>query len=87
MSASSPRTPHHPHCTGAPLPECLAAELPAGWERLGDLALIPTTAFASPEWGTLVPSAALWHAVALALGVGRLARQVGMDRVLGCLGF
>lgn len=64
--------------TGAPLPDALAGEVPTAWERLGDLALIPTAAFASPEWQRLVPAGALWPAVAAALGVSRLARQVGV---------
>lgn len=51
----------------------LLLELPGRWEKLGDLALLPRTSMASPEWGCL--GQPLWEAVACALGVKRLAMQ------------
>lgn len=51
----------------------LLLELPSRWEKLGDLALLPRTCMASPEWGRL--GQPLWEAVACALGVKRLAMQ------------
>ena len=51
----------------------LLLELPSRWEKLGDLALLPRTCMASPEWGCL--GQPLWEAVACALGVNRLAMQ------------
>lgn len=51
----------------------LLLELPSKWEKLGDLALLPRTCMASPEWGCL--GQPLWEAVACALGVRRLAMQ------------
>lgn len=63
--------------TGTCMPEDLRGEIPMKWERLGDVVLIPANAFCSGErWGGLVPAGALWRAVAGALGVARLARQV-----------
>ncbi len=51
----------------------LLAELPTRWEKLGNLALLPRTCMASPEWDTL--GQPRWRAVADALGVKRLAMQ------------
>lgn len=51
----------------------LVDELPSKWEKLGDLALLPRTCMASPEWGCLKQP--LWRAVASALGLNRLAMQ------------
>lgn len=51
----------------------LLSELPTRWEKLGDLALLPRTCMASPDWGSL--GQPLWRAVAVALGVERLAMQ------------
>lgn len=51
----------------------LLLELPSRWEKLGDLALLPRTSMASPEWGCL--GQPLWKAIACALGVKRLAMQ------------
>lgn len=50
----------------------LLAELPAKWERLGDLALLPNKAMTSPAWQRM-PGA--WDVVARALSVDCLARQ------------
>jgi hypothetical protein len=49
------------------------AEVPRKWEVLGDVAVLPPGAFASPLWAR-VGAAALWAAVAGALGVRRVAR-------------
>ncbi len=51
----------------------LTSEIPAKWERLGDLALLPKEAFLSPRWAGL--GGQLWDTVAAALAVARLARQ------------
>lgn len=51
----------------------LLSELPTRWEKLGDLALLPRTCMASPDWGGL--GQPLWRAVVIALGVERLAMQ------------
>ena len=51
----------------------LTSEIPAKWERLGDLALLPKEAFLSPQWAGL--GGRLWDTVAGALPVARLARQ------------
>ena len=50
----------------------LTPEIPSKWERLGDLALLPSSAFLSSQWA---PSGQLWDRVAAALAVTRLARQ------------
>ncbi len=48
-------------------------EIPSKWERLGDLALLPSQAFQSGAFKSL--GIGLWDTVAAALGVARLARQ------------
>ncbi|KAK9861886.1 hypothetical protein WJX84_010417 [Apatococcus fuscideae] len=53
--------------------EALLAQLPARWEVLGDLALLPADCMAAPAWRPLLPAA--WQCVADGLGVCRLARQ------------
>lgn len=80
--AANPSLPAQ--AAGASLPdvdvERLLDDLPAKWERLEDLALVPASAFSGAEWLAaiaLLPggAGALWRAVAGALGVARLARQ------------
>lgn len=51
----------------------MLSELPTRWEKLGDLALLPRTCLASPDWAHL--GQPLWRAIADALGVARLAMQ------------
>lgn len=68
---------HHPASWHAGHPDeavkALRAQIPCKWERLGDIALLPSQSFASPVWASL--GSELWEAVAAALGVARLARQ------------
>ncbi|GFR52771.1 hypothetical protein Agub_g15382, partial [Astrephomene gubernaculifera] len=89
-SSSSPSSSSSSSSAAALLP-ALLSDLPARWERLGDLALLPAPALTHPGWrAALAPLAAggssggeqqeevllpLWRAVAGALGVERLARQ------------
>ncbi|KAL0023672.1 hypothetical protein WJX77_012323 [Trebouxia sp. C0004] len=51
----------------------LLSELPTRWEKLGDLALLPRTCMASPDWSSL--GQPLWRTLATALSVERLAMQ------------
>ena len=51
----------------------LLSELPCKWEKLGDLAMLPRTCMASPDWDRM--GQPLWRLVADALGVQRLAMQ------------
>lgn len=60
----------------------LLSELPNRWEKLGDLALLPRTCMASPDWGSL--GQPLWRAVAVALGVERLAMQAPVANTGHC---
>ena len=55
----------------------LLADLPCRWERLGDLALLPPDSLQHPAWAQAVRGGrpALLQAVAVALGVSRLAQQ------------
>lgn len=68
---------HHPASWHAGHPDvaiqAMRAQIPCKWERLGDIALLPSQSFASPVWVSL--GSELWEAVAAALGVARLARQ------------
>jgi len=60
----------------------LLSDLPTRWEKLGDLALLPRTCMASPDWGNLGQS--LWRAVATALGIERLAMQASVANTGHC---
>lgn len=60
----------------------LLSELPTRWEKLGDLALLPRTCMASPDWAGL--GQPLWRAVASALGVERLAMQAPVANTGHC---
>lgn len=54
----------------------LLADLPAKWEKLGDLALIPASSVSHPGWMHLsVDMEVIWLVIAKAIGVKRLARQ------------
>jgi len=56
-------------------------ELPRKWQHLGDVVVLPETAFMSKEWNELINQRTieelqhLWHHIARALGGKRLARQ------------
>ncbi|TVU38887.1 hypothetical protein EJB05_12282 [Eragrostis curvula] len=54
------------------LPQLLD-QLPARWETLGDIIILPKTCFKDPLWESV--SEELWPLVAKALGAQRLARQ------------
>ena len=53
----------------------IIAEIPTKWEKLGDLALLPSCSFLSDEVWTMGVRERLYPAVAEALGVARLAQQ------------
>ena len=61
--------------------QSLLAHLPKKWEVLGDLVVLPETAFESDEWGKIFANISsqhmldFWHLVAQSLGGHRLARQ------------
>ena len=62
----------------------LLSELPTKWEKLGDLILLPETAFSSERWTSIISQdnqLSLWKCVAEALKVERIGkqRQVGND--------
>lgn len=67
-------------CFGSSEPDdgaAVAADLPAGWERFGDLVLLPETALVggAAVWGAQYGSEAFWAAVAGALRAERLGRK------------
>ena len=88
LSASGRAQAASPHATlretvgrllslsGAPL--SLLDDLPKRWERLGDVALLPSSCLRAEGWSS-VPQPELWAALASALGVRRLARQASVD--------
>ncbi|CAI5474529.1 unnamed protein product [Closterium sp. Yama58-4] len=51
----------------------LLSQLPARWERLGDMVVLPADAMLGEVWDRLGPE--LWQVVAEALGATRVARQ------------
>ncbi|WAR02293.1 TYW2-like protein [Mya arenaria] len=51
----------------------LETDLPTHWERHGDLALVPDTAFCLPIWSNI--GGEVWHCVADSLSCTRLARK------------
>uniref|UniRef100_A0A7N0UT81 SAM-dependent methyltransferase TRM5/TYW2-type domain-containing protein n=2 Tax=Kalanchoe fedtschenkoi TaxID=63787 RepID=A0A7N0UT81_KALFE len=53
--------------------EDLLEELPARWERLGDIVVLPESSFKNKMWDSLGNE--LWSTVAKSLGARRLARQ------------
>lgn len=56
----------------------LLAEIPLKWEKLGDLILLPQTAFSSEKWSSLITQQnqiSLWKNIAEALKVERIGRQ------------
>tara|TARA_B100000925_G_scaffold290022_1_gene274238 strand:- start:3156 stop:4253 length:1098 start_codon:yes stop_codon:yes gene_type:complete len=57
--------------------EALLNDLPQRWERLGDLVLLPRSAFASPTWKQAFSASEQrpWAAVAAALRAERLGQQ------------
>ena len=56
----------------------LLSELPTKWEKLGDLILLPETAFSSEKWTSIISQEnqfSLWKCVAEALKVERIGKQ------------
>ena len=56
----------------------LLSELPTKWEKLGDLILLPETAFSSEKWLSIISQEnqlTLWKCVAEALKVERIGKQ------------
>jgi len=56
----------------------LLSELPTKWEKLGDLILLPETAFSSEKWTSIISQEnqlSLWKSVAEALKVERIGKQ------------
>lgn len=74
--ASALRAAVAPLLAAARLPPSLLSELPAKWEKLGDVALLDPRSFSNPAWASL---ANLWPTVAACLGVSRLCRQQRVD--------
>ena len=57
--------------------DTLLRALPSRWEKLGDMVLLPATAFTECEWAALAKEE-LWSAVASGLGARRLGRQASI---------
>ncbi|CAL9096891.1 unnamed protein product [Musa acuminata var. zebrina] len=55
------------------MPLQLLEQIPARWEHLGDIIVLPKTAFMDPRWDSVGEE--LWPIVAKSLGAQRLARQ------------
>jgi tRNA G37 N-methylase Trm5 len=56
----------------------LLSEIPTKWEKLGDLILLPETAFSSDKWTSIISKenqVSLWKCVAEALKVERIGKQ------------
>lgn len=53
--------------------------MPLRWEHLGDIIVLPKTAFMDPRWDSVGEE--LWPIVAKSLGAQRLARQVSYYQV------
>jgi len=56
----------------------LLSELPTKWEKLGDLILLPETAFSSEKWTSVISQEnqlSLWKSIAEALKVERIGKQ------------
>ncbi|MDA0648636.1 MAG: hypothetical protein O3B00_06095 [archaeon] len=56
----------------------LLSELPTKWEKLGDLILLPETAFSSEKWTSIISQdnqLSLWECIAEALKVERIGKQ------------
>jgi tRNA wybutosine-synthesizing protein 3 len=56
----------------------LLSELPKKWEKLGDLILLPQTAFSSEKWISIISEEnqlSLWKCIAEALKVERIGKQ------------
>ncbi|KAK3188377.1 hypothetical protein Dsin_027938 [Dipteronia sinensis] len=51
----------------------LLEQLPSRWERLGDIVVLPVTAFKDPAWDSIGDE--LWPVIAKSLNTSRLARQ------------
>ncbi|KAL5775354.1 hypothetical protein ACOSP7_012911 [Xanthoceras sorbifolium] len=55
------------------LSDILLEQLPSRWERLGDIVVLPVTAFKDPVWDSFGDE--LWPTIAKSLNTSRLARQ------------
>ena len=56
----------------------LLSEIPTKWEKLGDLILLPETAFSSEKWSSIISQEnqlSLWECVAEALKVEHIGKQ------------
>jgi tRNA wybutosine-synthesizing protein 3 len=58
----------------------VTSQIPTRWEKLGDLALLPSSSFSDETVWTSDVRTELWPLVAAALGVGRLAKQAEVSR-------
>ena len=54
--------------------ESMINDLPKGWERFDDVAILPVNSFSNSKWD-LIDRNLLWHEVANALNVNRLFRK------------
>ena len=68
---------HAHHGDAASVHESLLNDLPQRWERLGDLVLLPSSAFGSADWQDRFASSGArpWACIAKALKAARLGRQ------------
>jgi tRNA wybutosine-synthesizing protein 3 len=65
--------------TDADLGIDLLDDLPKKWQRLGNLVLLPKTAFSSEKWRKITLDEGFWLVVATALNAMRLGRQADVD--------
>ena len=56
----------------------LIEDLPNGWERFDDGALLPLNAFSNSRWD-LISRETLWENISIALNVKRLFRKVDIS--------
>ncbi|RZD41764.1 MAG: hypothetical protein CXT70_03945 [Methanobacteriota archaeon] len=67
-----------PHRSKEEMMRGLLSELPKRWEKLGDLILLPQTAFSSEKWISIIceeNQLSLWKCIAEALKVERIGKQ------------
>ena len=68
---------------GKPAADRLLATLPSKWEKLGDLAMLPSESLPEAALAAAAPDASqqreIWGVVRAGLGVQRLARQAAVD--------
>ena len=65
--------------TDADLGIDLLDDLPKKWQRLGNLVLLPKTAFSGEKWRKITLDEGFWQVVATALNAHRLGRQAEVD--------